>query len=94
MAVVDKRHTATEYALLSSVFALSRSLAGWAGGFGAQSLGYADYFLLTFFLSFPAFLLLPWAKRMLNYTARRDRNTTQAAVMTEPEWQATAERLD
>ena len=65
MAIVDKRHSATEYALLSSVFALSRSLAGWAGGFGAEGLGYADYFLLTFFLSFPAFLLLPWVRRML-----------------------------
>jgi MFS transporter, PAT family, beta-lactamase induction signal transducer AmpG len=65
MAIVDKRRSAAEYALLSSVFALSRSLAGWASGFGAQEFGYAYYFLLTFFLSFPAFLLLPWAARML-----------------------------
>ena len=65
MAIVDKRHSATEYALLSSVFALSRSVAGWAGGFGAEAMGYAPYFLLTFFLSFPAYVLLPWVKRML-----------------------------
>jgi MFS transporter, PAT family, beta-lactamase induction signal transducer AmpG len=65
MAIVDQRRSATEYALLSSVFALSRSVAGWAGGFGAQAWGYAPYFLLTFFLSFPAYLLLPWARRML-----------------------------
>ncbi|MEW6647499.1 MAG: MFS transporter [Pseudomonadota bacterium] len=65
MAIVDQRHSATEYALLSSVFALSRSLAGWAGGFGAEAMGYADYFLLTVFLGFPAFLLLPWVARML-----------------------------
>ncbi len=65
MAIVDKRHSATEYALLSSVFALSRSLAGWAGGFGAEAMGYAPYFLLTFFLSFPAYALLPWVRRML-----------------------------
>jgi len=67
MAIVNKRHSATEYALLSSVFALSRSVSGWAGGFGAEIMGYADYFLLTFFLSFPAYLLLPWVKRMLDY---------------------------
>jgi PAT family beta-lactamase induction signal transducer AmpG len=65
MAIVDKRHSATEYALLSSVFALSRSVAGWASGFGAEAMGYGPYFLLTFFLAFPAYLLLPWAKRML-----------------------------
>lgn len=77
MAIVDKRHSATEYALLSSVFALSRSLAGWAGGFGAEAMGYADYFLLTFFLGFPAFLLLPWVARMLNFAASRNCETAK-----------------
>jgi PAT family beta-lactamase induction signal transducer AmpG len=71
MAIVDKRHSATEYALLSSVFALSRSLAGWASGHGAEAMGFAPYFLLTFFLSFPAYALLPWAKRMLAYADAR-----------------------
>lgn len=71
MAIVDKRRSATEYALLSSVFALSRSLAGWASGFGAQGMGYGPYFLLTFFLSFPAFALLPFAARMLDYAERK-----------------------
>jgi PAT family beta-lactamase induction signal transducer AmpG len=66
MAIVRKERAATEYALLSSVFALSRSVAGWVGGLGAQSMGYADWFLLTFFLAFPAYLLLPWVRRMLD----------------------------
>ncbi len=71
MAIVDKRHSATEYALLSSVFALSRSVAGWAGGIGAQAMGFAPYFLLTFLLSFPAYALLPWARRMLDFADAR-----------------------
>jgi hypothetical protein len=29
-------------------------------------MGYGPYFLLTFFLAFPAYLLLPWARRMLD----------------------------
>ena len=65
MAIVRKDHAATEYALLSSVFALSRSVAGWVGGLGAQSMGYGNWFLLTFFLAIPAYLLLPWVRRML-----------------------------
>jgi len=65
MAIVRKDRAATEYALLSSVFALSRSVAGWVGGIGAQSMGYASWFLLTFFLAAPAYLLLPWVRRML-----------------------------
>jgi PAT family beta-lactamase induction signal transducer AmpG len=79
MAIVDKRHSATEYALLSSVFALSRSLAGWASGFGAQELGYARYFLLTFFLSFPAYTLLPWVRRMLEYVDMRNSSAGPSA---------------
>ena len=66
MAIVRKDRAATEYALLSSVFALSRSVAGWVGGHGAQEMGYANWFLLTFFLVLPALLLLPWVKRMLD----------------------------
>jgi PAT family beta-lactamase induction signal transducer AmpG len=69
MAIVRKENAATEYALLSSVFALSRSVAGWLGGLGAQSMGYADWFLLTFFLAAPAYLLLPWVRRMLTRSA-------------------------
>jgi PAT family beta-lactamase induction signal transducer AmpG len=72
MSIVNKRRSATEYALLSSVFALSRSVSGWAGGYGAETMGYADYFLLTFFLAFPAYLLLPWVKKMMAYTERQE----------------------
>jgi PAT family beta-lactamase induction signal transducer AmpG len=72
MAIVSHKHSATEYALLSSLFALSRHVAGYASGFGAHYLGYAPYFLLTFFLSFPAYLLLPWVKKMLGAAAARD----------------------
>ncbi|MDP2707500.1 MAG: MFS transporter, partial [Burkholderiales bacterium] len=68
MAIVARQRAATEYALLSSVFALSRSFAGWASGFGAEEMGYSAYFLLTFFLAFPAYFFLPWVKAMLART--------------------------
>lgn len=67
MAIVNKKRAATEYAVLSSIFALSRAVAGWAGGYGAENFGYADFFILTFLLGLPAYLLLPWVKKMLNY---------------------------
>ena len=78
MAIVDKQRAATQYALLSSLFALSRSLAGWAGGYGAAGMGYADYFLLTFFLAFPAYLLLPWVAGMLRRTTGSATNAAPA----------------
>lgn len=76
MAIVRREHSAAEYALLSSVFAASRSVAGWAGGLGAHAMGYAPYFLLTFFLAFPAYLLLPWVRRMLEAQPQQERKTS------------------
>jgi PAT family beta-lactamase induction signal transducer AmpG len=66
MALVNKRAAATEYALLSSVFALSRSVAGWAGGYAAQAWGYAEFFFFSAFLAAPAYLFLPWVRRALD----------------------------
>ena len=40
-------------------------MAGWAGGLGVEQMGYSAFFLLTFFLSFPAYALLPAVRRML-----------------------------
>jgi MFS transporter, PAT family, beta-lactamase induction signal transducer AmpG len=65
MAITSRANATTEYAILSSIFAFSRAVAGWAGGIGAQEMGYAAYFFLTFWLSFPAYLLLGHVRRML-----------------------------
>lgn len=62
MHICDKRRAATEYAFLSAIFGLTRSLAGAFSGWGTAHLGYATYFFLTFFLALPAFALLPWVK--------------------------------
>lgn len=60
MRICDKQQAATEYALLSAIFALTRNVAGAFSGLGATHLGYASYFAFTFALSFPALCLLPW----------------------------------
>jgi len=59
MSMCERRYAATQYAVLSALLALSRTLAGGASGAIAEHLGYAKYFLLTFFLGLPAFLLIP-----------------------------------
>lgn len=66
MGITHKARATTEYAILSSIFAFSRAVAGWAGGLGVEQMGYPSFFLLTFFLSFPAYLLLPAVRRMLD----------------------------
>ncbi|MDE2401172.1 MAG: MFS transporter [Burkholderiales bacterium] len=71
MGITHKARATTEYAILSSIFAFSRAVAGWAGGLGVEQMGYATFFFLTFWLSFPAYLLLPAVRRMLDGSAER-----------------------
>jgi MFS transporter, PAT family, beta-lactamase induction signal transducer AmpG len=61
----EKAHAATQYALLSALFGLARSLSGAVSGFLAARLGYAAYFATTFVVALPAFALLPTAGRWL-----------------------------
>jgi len=70
MNVCDKEHAAVQYALLSAIFGLSRSVAGGVSGWGAERLGYASYFGLTFLLAFPAYALLPWVRTWVRERAR------------------------
>ena len=68
MSICDKAHAATQYALLSALFGLTGMVSGVASGWAAEHLGYATYFTVTFFLAWPALLLLPWVRR---WTAAR-----------------------
>ncbi|MCX5866804.1 MAG: MFS transporter [Proteobacteria bacterium] len=65
MKICNKDHAATQYALLSALFAMTRSVSGAFSGWGAESLGYASYFTFTFILAFPAYAMLPWVRRWL-----------------------------
>jgi len=62
MRICDKRQAATQYALLSSIVGLGRFFGGWSG-LGVERFGYAGFFVLTFVLSLPCYLLLPWVRR-------------------------------
>jgi MFS transporter, PAT family, beta-lactamase induction signal transducer AmpG len=59
MSVCEKRYAATQFAVLSALLALTRWIAGDLSGELAERLGYASYFLVTFFLGLPAFALIP-----------------------------------
>jgi PAT family beta-lactamase induction signal transducer AmpG len=59
MSVCQKRYAATQFAVLSALLALTRWIAGDLSGGLAERVGYANYFLMTFFLGLPAFALIP-----------------------------------
>lgn len=65
MAICDRERAATEYAMLTAVFGLTRVLIGTPSGWIAQHAGYASYFWLTVFLGIPGLMLVPFVKQRL-----------------------------
>jgi PAT family beta-lactamase induction signal transducer AmpG len=67
MSLCNPRFSATQYALLSGVYALSRSVLSAQAGFVAEEVGWGSFFLLTVASSLPAFVLMafltPWNGR-------------------------------
>jgi PAT family beta-lactamase induction signal transducer AmpG len=63
MTICDKNHAATQYALLSALFAPVGLAAATLSGWAVERLGYTAYFSVTFVLAWPALLLLPWVRR-------------------------------
>jgi PAT family beta-lactamase induction signal transducer AmpG len=55
--------TATQYALLSSLAAVGRTMVASSGGVLADRLGWVPFFLLTTVATIPALLLLLWIAR-------------------------------
>jgi PAT family beta-lactamase induction signal transducer AmpG len=66
MNVCQKEHATVQYAFLSSVFSLTGRLIGGVSGLGAERYGYGNYFALTFLLSLPAYLFLPWIRNWIH----------------------------
>jgi MFS transporter, PAT family, beta-lactamase induction signal transducer AmpG len=64
LRLTEKRFSATQYALLSSLFALPRILAGPVAGILADKMGWRDFFLFTVLTGVPGLIMLwrfvPW----------------------------------
>jgi PAT family beta-lactamase induction signal transducer AmpG len=60
MSMCNKRFTATQFALLSSLMAASRDILVAPAGKIAESLGWPGFFLLTVTMAIPPLLLLPF----------------------------------
>ncbi|MGB7951537.1 MAG: arabinose ABC transporter permease [Candidatus Binatia bacterium] len=66
MNICQKEHATIQYAFLSSIFSLTGRLIGGISGLGAERYGYGNYFAITFLLSMPAYLLLPWVRQWIH----------------------------
>lgn len=66
MSICDKANAATEYAMLSAVFGLSRTVAGSLSGYFATDLGFATYFWITMLFALPGLALVVAVRRRLD----------------------------
>jgi PAT family beta-lactamase induction signal transducer AmpG len=62
MALCNHRYTATQYALLSSIAALGRIFISPTSGYLVESIGWANFFFITFLVALPGLLLLWWLR--------------------------------
>jgi MFS family permease len=64
LRLTDKRFSATQYALFSSMVGITRTMAGPAAGVLVDAFGWRDFFFLTIPMAIPGLLLLarfaPW----------------------------------
>ena len=64
MSLCNPRFSATQYALLSGIYALSRSLLSLPAGILTERVGWSSFFVLSALAALPAFLLMvrltPW----------------------------------
>jgi PAT family beta-lactamase induction signal transducer AmpG len=67
LRLTQKQFSATQFALLSSLFTIPRVLAGPPAGVLADWLGWRDFFILTVFTGIPGLVMLarfvPWGVR-------------------------------
>jgi PAT family beta-lactamase induction signal transducer AmpG len=67
LRLTEKRFSATQYALLSSLFSIPRVLAGPPTGLLVDALGWRDFFVLTVLAGIPGLVMLarfvPWGVR-------------------------------
>ncbi len=69
-ALTDRRFTATQYALLSSLMGVPRVILSAPTGWLAESLGWAGFFLACTLIALPGLLLLRWMTRLLGDAER------------------------
>ena len=64
--ITNKRFTATQYALLSSLMSIPRVVTSASTGFLAESLGWVGFFVFCTLIALPGMVMLlkyaPWSK--------------------------------
>ncbi|MEM6705390.1 MAG: MFS transporter [Acidobacteriota bacterium] len=78
--LTQKRFSATQYALFSTLFGLGRIVSGPVAGFTVDAVGWSNFFLVTIPLGLPGMIMLwrfvPWGVRDPQFEVRARENET------------------
>jgi len=69
-SLTDRRFTATQYALLSSLMGVPRVIASAPTGWLAEAMGWGGFFLMCTLIAIPGLALLRWIGRLADAGAR------------------------
>jgi PAT family beta-lactamase induction signal transducer AmpG len=66
MGLCDIRFSAFQYALLSAIAVLPRNLLGAPAGFLSDEIGWANFYVLTFFTALPGLVMVWWQRARID----------------------------
>ncbi|MEJ8570891.1 AmpG family muropeptide MFS transporter [Microbaculum marinum] len=69
----DARHTATQFALLTALAAVGRTVLSAQAGYAAEAVGWVTFFGITALAGIPGLLLLWWLQMRGHFAERRER---------------------
>ena len=67
----NRKYTGTQYALLSSVMGLARTILSSPSGYLVELLGWGYFFLLSTFLGIPGLIILIWMKKKFSIDSQK-----------------------
>jgi PAT family beta-lactamase induction signal transducer AmpG len=85
MSLCSVKYSATQYALLSSLMAVSRNVMSAPAGWLVENTGWLTFFVITLLAALPGLALLPvfapWRRRSPFGAAERESDVIQAAKL-------------
>ncbi|QTS83772.1 AmpG family muropeptide MFS transporter [Coxiella endosymbiont of Amblyomma nuttalli] len=69
ITLCHKEYSATQYAILSAFMAVTRMIIGPIAAYLVIHIGWVVFYLITFFVGFPALFVLYWLRERVNFSA-------------------------
>ena len=69
ITLCNQQYSATQYAILSAFTVVGRVMIGLLAAYLTNHIGWAPFYLITFFSGFPALFILFWLRDRIDFNA-------------------------